>query len=460
MREFKFIRGIYKNEKVLSQDETKDTLFALYKNGSPVLLDTVNDEDFQKTIVGLESDNREIYTIRPSQFTVSAKKQNKGDYSFEYVLDGLVYDNSGKFPDVVKNAAATHLSTHTIASIRSTPSLIPPDSSGDKTPVDFTYNNGPHFERDLYFKVSGQMKTFTRVTAEKTVETAYKITGDTVDYDDRVHNGTFLNGRLQQLIRPTNRDIAPAEVRNVNNENYTNLEVASKYYSGEGFMFVRNNRLQNNAPYSNPLDFDLYRRVTVYLREANIGNALNNGKLKDNYVAYRKEHRPEACYCENGTIDKYEFSTKNCVQANEDTSIYDWTDYVFYEKITSGSAYVLEGNCVAQEIGTTLVKDYIDSLSNLFIIDNQTQGLVALQNDILTPGRSISVYESGDYNVIEGSAYINNPENDNSYVTLSDERSEDFTKDNIRINGETVLPVQDSTTFRQIKNIYINATES
>ena len=48
MREFKFIRGIYKDENIFSTAEKSSCLFAYDKNGKIVDFDTKNKEEFQK----------------------------------------------------------------------------------------------------------------------------------------------------------------------------------------------------------------------------------------------------------------------------------------------------------------------------------------------------------------------------------------------------------------------------
>ena len=155
MKEFKFIRGKYTNENIFNSDYA-NCLFACDKNGGDVSLDAINNEDFQDMIVNLSSEDRlsEVYTIRPSQFTVGATGVPGGIYSYNFTIN----DNSITFPDEVVTAAQERLKNETTASIPNGPKLILEGATKDKTSVDFTFNGKKTFTRNLVFKVSGKLK--------------------------------------------------------------------------------------------------------------------------------------------------------------------------------------------------------------------------------------------------------------------------------------------------------------
>lgn len=460
MREFKFIRGIYKNESVLNQDETKDTLFALYGDGSSILLDTKNDEDFQEKIVGLKSDNREIYTIRPSQFKATATKKSFGNYTFTYDLDGDVYDNSKKFPDDVKAAAATLLGEKTTAGIPDKPSLILSDANETPTSVEFIYDN-KSFKKNLYFRVFGDVVEFSITPANDTA-TAYKMIDGNVSYNDYT-TGIFYNGKKQEEIQSSNRDIAKYEIV-VNSTGY--LGVASQYRAETNFKFLIDQKLLDVVNYSDNLTFDLYNKVNKYLILVDAGAALNAGNsLKPDYVAYRKDSCPSKnCYTENPFDSVFAYSENGCVseKINDDQNYYN-----FYE-VHEGPAYILIGSCEVSPKNETIVKGYETSYDKLFIIYTDEYGEQALRQIIdadLTPDKQIGVYTGKieSYNVFNNGVYINDPKDKADYVTLSSRGTTPITKDNAFINNEgKVAPQQDLETFRQIveSTLKIEATES
>lgn len=455
MREFKFIRGIYKNEKIFNTDETQDTWFALYGDGNPTSLDIKNDEDFQKKIAGLPSEEREIYTIRPSQFVVSAEKKNDENYTITYKLNKTVYDNSKEFPDNVKNAAENHLSENTEAIIPNKPSLFFSDKEGISTPVEFTFES-KSFTKNLYFRVTGDMKIFTRTVANGKNTTAYKVVDNEVKYND-TKNGTFYNGKLQKLIEPENRKIAPDSITDVNDENYTNLEVASSYTTEDGFMFVHNNKLIDNIIYSEPLNTELYKGIKDFLVEVDKDAAVRDNALNPGYIAYLIDHceNLRSCYG-NG---KYELLESNYIPSGTQLPI-DPENYRFFRRSSGDSlAYALVGSCVIQPRNDTIVESYEDSYSSLFVLESQS--LRPLRNDDLIGKESIEVYtENESYNFPDYGGVYKNTNDTADYVTLSDEGTEDISSKNATINDGVVAPKQDSSTFRQIENIYINATES
>ena len=460
MREFKFIRGIYKDEKIFNTDETDGTLFALRGDGNPISLDIKNNEDFQKMIVNLPSEEREIYTIRPSQFVVSAEKKNDENYTITYELNKRVYDNSKEFPDSVKKAAENHLSENTKAKIPDKPSLFFSDKNRKSTPVEFTFENKTTINKHLFFKVTGNMKTFTRTEAEGMGITAYKVIDNEVKYED-IKSGTFYRGRKQKLIEPERREVAPDSITGVNDENYTNLKVASSYTTEDGFWFVNNDEsLTKTIQYNDPFNTKLYKEISDYLIEVGVLEALNNHTLKTGYIAYLINNckNLKSCYNEK----TYERSDNNCMLPGTQIPFNIIENYRFFRMSTSDDpfAYALVGSCVIQSIEDTIVESYEDSYSDLFVLESQS--LRQLKKDDLIGKDIIEVYTRNDesYNFPTFGGVYKNTDDTAYYVTLSDKGTEDISDGNATINDSVVAPKQDSSTFRQIENIYINATES
>jgi hypothetical protein len=460
MREFKFIRGIYKNEKIFNTDETNDTLFALYGDGSPISLDIKNDEDFQKKIAGLPSEEREIYTIRPSQFVVSAEKKNNDGYTVSYTLNEKVYDGLKAFPNIIKNAAETCLSEKATAHIPDKPSLILSGAVENSTPVKFTFENKDPIIRHLYFKVTGKMKKFTRTVANDENITAYKVVNNEVKYND-TEEGTFYNGKLQEPIEPEKRKIAPDSITGVNDKNYDDLEVASSYTTEEGFWFVYNDeQLTKTIQYNDPFNTELYKEIRDYLIEATQSEAVNNNVLNQGYIAYLSSNCENLRSCYNDE-KAYELLESDYLRSGDRIPT-NLERYRFFRMSTSRDplAYALVGSCVIQPREDIIVESYKDSYSNLFVLESQS--LRQLDKDDLIGKEIIEVYTENDesYNFPTFGGVYKNTDDTADYVTLSDEGTEDISSYNATINDSVVSPMQDSYTFRQIENIYINATES
>lgn len=457
MREFKFIRGIYTNENIFNSDETEDCWFACDKNGDDVLFTVQNNEEFQERFAELSSKRlSELYTIRPSQFKAYADKTNDSSYSFRYKLDDRVFNGIELFPVDVKNAIESHLRNNIDATINGTPSLIPPGDTGSLTSVSFTYKNSKNLTRGLYFKVSGKLTKYTLNKADGEVATAYKIsTNGEINFNDKVEHRMFISGKLQRLIKPIERTVAIGTIT-VNDNNFKNLDVESKYDSASGFKFVHNNKLTDNVTYSEIFNSKLYKYVDEYLVQVDENIALIDGTLGQKYVAYIEGSCPNKCYRKNGSNNaSYEFSTKNCVQSG-DTPPDDWGGYLFYKKMTDG-AYVLVGDCSVKNIGDTIVKGYESSYSNLYVISGDSLDLLN-EDHLISTNINVYLEKEDEYTIISGGVYKD--ENEFEYVTLSGESLEDITKDNVIINGEYVRPKQDTNIYREIKNVYINATES
>lgn len=464
MREFKFIRGIYKNESVLSQDETDGTLFALYKNGEPVSLDIKNNETFQKTIADLKPDNREIYTVRPSQFNATATKMSSGYYTFTYDLDGSVYDNSKKFPDDVKNAAAIRLSTYTDVNMPTDPSLNLEGASPKTTSVEFTYDN-KSFTKNLYFRVFGDVAEFNIATADdKNTITAYKMIDGNVSYKDFT-TGIFHNGKKQEGVPSTNKSIATYQIT-VSEAGY--LDVASHYKAGTDHKFLINKtQLLDSVDYTDNLNFDLYNKVDMYLTESSESLALDrDGLINPNFVVYRKSNCPNInCYKEGSQLVNVTAYLEDKCETGPITGNKEF--YAYYE-LHEEPAYILKGTCTVSLRNGTIVKDYEASYDKLFIIytdESGKQELRQIKSTDLNPGEFIDVYtgEVSSYNVFNSNVYKDDPNDKADYVTLSSRGVESITSSNASINDEgDVVPVQDSSTFRQIveSTLRIEATES
>ena len=370
MREFKFIRGIYKDEKIFNTDETDGTLFALRGDGNPISLDIKNNETFQETIAGLEPDNREIYTVRPSQFKVTATKQNDGEYTVTYKLNEKTYDGSKAFPGKVKDAAENHLSENTTAHIPEKPSLILSGDGENATIVKFTFENKTSINKSLFFRVTGNMKTFTRTEAEGMGITAYKVIDNEVKYED-MKSGTFYKGKLQELVKPVRRDIAPDSI-DVDDENFDELDVASSYTAKKGFWFVNNDeRLTKTIQYNDPFNTKLYKEISNYLVEVDVGEAVYtyNNTLKKGYVAYPKDDCSRLTSCYGGKT--YEFLAGCCIDEGILLPFDKLNNYRFFRKNQDEGklAYVLVGECATKPRNNTIVKNYINSYSKYFILD-------------------------------------------------------------------------------------------
>lgn len=461
MREFKFLRGIYNDERIFNTDETNGTLFALYGDGKLASLDAKNDEDFQKTIANLKPDTREIYTVRPSQFVVSAEKKNDENYTITYELNKRVYDNSKEFPDDVKKAAKNYLSENTTAVIPDKPSLILSGANETPTSVEFIYDN-KSFKKNLYFGVSGSVEEYAIQEAENKDITAYKMNGDEVDFYDKVDNGTFYGGKLQEEIPSYERYIAQEYV-SVNDKNYEELDIASKYRSEQDYMFVCDNTLTSDASYSDTLNFDLYKYIedATYLTSASREDAVSaDNKISIGYVAYELGCCPEACYKKQGTQTLiFEYLKDGLL--NEDTQIPQNANYAFY-KINHEPAYIKVGKCVAKERTNTIVKGYENSFSGLFIIKNNKLEHI-IDNDLsYNSTKDVYLQKEDSYKVIYGGVYKDANTTD-KYVTLSNKEFKSIDISNAYINKEgKIAPQQDKETFRQIveSTLRIEATES
>lgn len=299
MREFKFIRGKYTNENIFNSDDTKACLFAYDSEGNLVQLTEINDKDFQEKFVGLSSDNRlsEIYTLRPSQFTVSAEQTSSG-FNFEYEADKTAFnDNDVQIPEVVRNKAESHIKSHTKATFdtgdKHLPNLNFEDSSNIvKTPTIFKFNNSKEFSKNLIFKITGKVRERGYATAQGEGITAYPKSGDKIDFGEKTEGtegtnatqGTFYQG-VKQKEAETKIGTICKNTATVSAEG--SLSIAKNYKAGSGLKFIKDGKFETDIPYQDRLSFTLYSKVDGYLTPALASDAATSTKTFNNASAHK-----------------------------------------------------------------------------------------------------------------------------------------------------------------------------
>ncbi len=293
MRQFKFIRGKYTDENIFNSDETTACLFAYDKNGELVELTVKNDKDFQDKFAKLSSDRlSEIYTLRPSQFTISAKQQSDDSYDFTYTPDEITFDKSRDIPIAVRNAAAAKLKAASVAFDTSNgkPNLIFSDSALTKTKAVFNLE-GKTFERNLKFVITGKLKERGYATAQGENIDAYPTDGDKIDFGGegdvgtKIVNGTFYQGRLQTAA-PTETGSIIHNTKTINTSG--DLDLAKNYLAKSGFSFIKDGKFTTNIPYNDDLSFTLYEKVTSYLTTATAAKAaVTNKQFSSNESKYK-----------------------------------------------------------------------------------------------------------------------------------------------------------------------------
>jgi hypothetical protein len=244
MREFKFIRGKYTNENIFNSDETKACLFAYDSEGSLVQFTEKNNKEFQDKFAELSSDNRlsEIYTLRPSQFKISAQKESAGHYSFDFKCNEDVYDGSRQFPPEVIDAAETRIKAHTEAEFNTTSGLPILNLDGNEerqTLTTFTFNKTKPFTRNLVFKVSGHLNERGYTVAQDAVDAAFPVSDGKINYAENESNkvsGIFNNGKKQSETPFETRNVAAASL--TLSTSGTTIGVASKYEAPTGFAIL------------------------------------------------------------------------------------------------------------------------------------------------------------------------------------------------------------------------------
>lgn len=294
MREFKFIRGKYTDENIFNSDETNNCLFAYDSAGGLVEFTEKNDKDFQDKFVELSSDNRlsEIYTFRPSQFTISAKQKSDDSYDFTFGANEKVYDGSRQFPINVIQKAEELIKANTTG-VFNTESKLPilnlSGAAEQKTPVTFTFKDKPSFTRNLVFKVSGYLNERGYATAQGENIDAYRTASGKIDYGSGVTKGTFYSGRKQQKVDPIEKTVVSAG--KVVSENDDTLTVASKYTPADGYRFIYNKdggkQFSDEIKYRESSAFDLYKQLSYYLETSNANDAVTISKTFANTTSIK-----------------------------------------------------------------------------------------------------------------------------------------------------------------------------
>ena len=301
MREFKFIRGKYTDENIFNSDETKACLFAYDSEGNLVQFTEKNNKEFQDKFAGLSSDDRlsEIYTLRPSQFTVSAVQTSSG-FDFEYETDETAFNNDVQIPEVVRNNAESHIKSNTEVTFdtgdKHLPNLNFVDSSNIvKTPTTFKFNdnnNSKEFSKNLIFKVTGTVKERGYATARGENITAYPVSDGKIDFGEKTEgtegtnakSGTFYQGVWQKIAATKTgtiyRDVATVSANG-------SLTLAKSYKAGSGFKFIKDGKFETDIPYQDDLSFKLYKGVSGYLTPALASDAVSTTKTFNNASAYK-----------------------------------------------------------------------------------------------------------------------------------------------------------------------------
>lgn len=478
MREFKFIRGLHKDENIFSTAEKSSCLFAYDKDGKIVSFDAKNDETFQKRFADLSNEQRlsEIYTLKPNQFTVDATGVPGGSYSFNFTANINVEDGSTNFPEKVKESAEINLKENTTATYNTTnskPKLNLTGKAAEKTGVTFAFG-GKTFTRNLTFNVTGKLKQRGYEKAEGSATEAYPNENNKIDYsDDAKKSGVFHNGRLQKLVTPTTKTV----VKNTKNVTSSGeLDVAAKYMPGSNFAFLRDGDSalivsQNAISYEEGLSFTLYQK-TEYLIESTQTEAVNSyeidGKtifnLKQGYAAHPMSSTISSITVYNSNLEEilnaYEYNRRMCKNGGDEITNPDTYNYY---KVIDANAYKSLGPCTVKPLNGEIVKGYIDSYSNCYLIKNGK--LVQLVESDLT-GENINVYTSNEYNVIGNNVYIDDTTDTKNYVMLNGEWSDDIeiTSANATVNNDTgtVSPIITDETFRMITDntVKVDATQS
>lgn len=285
MREFKFIRGKYTNENIFNSDETKACLFAYDSEGNLVQFTEKNNKEFQDKFAGLSSDDRlsEIYTLRPSQFTVSAKQESTG-FDFTYKADPTAFDDDAKIPEAVRNNAESYIKSNTEVTFNTGDKHLPILNFEDsneivKTPTIFKFNdnnNNKEFSKNLIFKITGKVRERGYATAQGENITAYPKSDGIIDFGGKTgtnaKSGTFYQGILQTA--------APTEIGTIYRNTATvsangDLTLAKSYKAGSGFRFIKDGSFETDIPYQDGLSFKLYEGVSGYLTVATASDAVN-----------------------------------------------------------------------------------------------------------------------------------------------------------------------------------------
>ena len=374
MREFKFIRGKYTNENIFNSDETKACLFAYDSEGNLVQFTEKNNKEFQDKFAGLSSGDRlsEIYTLRPSQFTVSAKQESTG-FDFTYKADPTAFDDDAEIPEVVRNNAESYIKSNTEVTFDTGDKHLPILNFVDsteirKTPTTFKFNdnnNNKEFSKNLIFKITGKVRERGYTTAQGENITAYPKSDGKIDFGGKTgtnaKSGTFYQGILQTAA-PTEigtiyRNIATVSARG-------SLTLAKNYVASDGYRFIKDGSFETDIPYQDGLSFQLYEGVSGYLTEASESDAVNITKAFNNINAAKYilnssneyEHYSSAKASDN--IQYYLIqngSSASRTKLKEDPSttpqtysVISGNDYYFVDNTTPSSFEALGFKTIAQ----------------------------------------------------------------------------------------------------------------
>lgn len=287
MREFKFIRGKYTDENIFNSDETKACLFAYDSEGNLVQFTEKNNKEFQDKFARLSSDDRlsEIYTLRPSQFNVSAVQTSSG-FDFTYKADPTAFNNDVQIPEVVRNKAESHIKSNTEVTFDTGDKHLPilnfMDSSNVKTPTTFKFNdnnNSKEFSKNLIFKITGKVKERGYTTAQGEYITAYPVSDGIIDFGGETgtnaKSGTFYQGVWQKIAATKTGTIYKNAVTVSANGSLT---LAKSYKAGSGLKFIKDGKFETDIPYQDDLSFKLYSGVDGYLTAVEAKDAVSTIK--------------------------------------------------------------------------------------------------------------------------------------------------------------------------------------
>lgn len=476
MREFKFIRGKYTNENIFNSDETSNCLLAYDSDGKSVSFDERNDEEFQNKFAGLSSDRlSEIYTLRPSQFNISAQKESAGHYSFNFKANEYVYDGSRQFPtDVIKDAETT-IKSHTAAVFNTESEQPLLNLNGDaerKTLTTFTFNNEKTFTRNLVFKITGTVKEIGYATAQGEEITAYPIVDGIIDFGGttgtNAKSGTFNQGILQTAATTKTGTIYGDTV---NVSAIGNLALAKNYVADEDYRFIKDGKFETDIPYQDDLSFNLYSEVDGYLTavEGSVATTLiktfNDANaevsisytIKTGYAVYDKDENLSKLLDESQNNVYKRVPSK---EVNSD-SISSLNNYKFFY-INSGKAYMFKGSCnVGARANNQFVEGYAASYAKYFIFKNNK--LSNISGEDLSGKETITYYESKDHHIIGSGVYDDNNDGKN-YVMFSNEWKQtaiNSTNASVRDSDNIISPIITSNVLRLLNDdIAVNATQS
>lgn len=362
MREFKFIRGKYTDENIFNSDETNNCLFAYDSEGGPVEFTEKNNKEFQDKFVELSSAARlsEIYTFRPSQFTISAEQKSDDSYGFTFEANKKVYDGSREFPANVIQKAEELIKAQTTG-VFDTETRLPilnlNGAAEQKTPTTFTFKDKPSFTRNLVFKVSGSLNERGYATAQGESIDAYKTASGKIDYSSGITKGTFYGGRKQQLVEPVAKTVVSAG--KVVSEDDDTLTVASNYTPADGYRFIYNKdggkQFSDEIKYGESSAFDLYKQLSEYLETSNANDAVTISKTFANTTSTKYT-------LNNNEFVSYSASpVEGTTYYEEDTSSSN-TSPIYASKVNNAPKAILDTEAITFVSGDAIKVSPVDKL--------------------------------------------------------------------------------------------------